>query len=136
MPSETAGRSGCLGSGMGTSVNAGATSVLDPPGRPQASPVRELLQLLNCARAARPVMETPVPPTEPPFHETKLGSTPLCDLGLTIPGTPLEPVIAEFRRELEAAGIRKLTPHFYLTTEWVVADDTIAIGIPFYLARP
>src|SRR2546430_17257958 len=71
-----------------------------------------------------------------PFRESKLWSTPLRDLGLTIEGTPLEPVIAEFRRELEAAGIRKLKPHFYLTTDWGVHDDTIAIGIPFYLARP
>src|SRR5207253_8731519 len=37
---------------------------------------------------------------------------------------------------LEAAGFRKLKPHFYLTTDWVVHDDTIPIGIPFYLARP
>lgn len=65
-----------------------------------------------------------------------LESTPLRELGLTIEGTPLEPIIAEFRRELDAAGFRKLQPHFYLTTYWVVHDDTIAIGIPFYLARP
>jgi hypothetical protein len=70
------------------------------------------------------------------FHENKLWSTPLRDLGVRIEGTPLEPVIAEFTRELEAVGIRKLKPHFYLTTDWVVHDDTIAIGIPFYLARP
>ena len=81
-------------------------------------------------------MDTPVKPPEVPFHESKLGSTPLRDLGLQIAGTPLEPVIAEFRRELESAGVRKLKPHFYLTTEWVVPDDTTAIGIPFYLARP
>src|SRR5262245_29288456 len=70
------------------------------------------------------------------FHENKLWSTPLRDLGVQIEGTALEPVLAEFRRELVAAGIRKLKPHFYLTTDWVVHDDTIAIGIPFYLARP
>ena len=80
-------------------------------------------------------MTPPVKLPEAPFHESKLWSTPLRDLGLKIEGTPLEPVIAEFRRELEAVGIRKPKPHFYLTTEWVVADDTIAIGIPFYLAR-
>jgi len=74
--------------------------------------------------------------SETPFHESKLWSTPIRDLGLKIEGTPLEPVIAEFRRELQAVGVRKLSPHFYLTTEWVVHDDTIAIGIPFYLARP
>ena len=56
--------------------------------------------------------------------------------GLRIEGTPLEPVIADFKKELEAAGVRRLTPRFYLTTDWVVHDDTIAIGIPFYLARP
>jgi len=81
-------------------------------------------------------MNTPVMPPEGFFHENKLWSTPIRDLGLKIEGTPLEPDIAEFQRELEAAGIRKLKPHFYLTTEWVVHDDTIAIGIPFYLARP
>jgi hypothetical protein len=81
-------------------------------------------------------MDTPAQSPEAPFHESKLWSTPLRDLGVKIEGTPLEPVIAEFRRELEAAGIRKVKPHFYLTTDWVVHDDTIAIGIPFYLARP
>ena len=77
-------------------------------------------------------METP----EAPFHESKLWSTPIRDLGLKIEGSPLEPIIAEFRGEVEATGIRKLKPHFYLTTQWMVHDDTIAIGIPFYLARP
>ena len=80
-------------------------------------------------------METPMLTAAPPFRENKLWSTPLRDLGLKIEGTPLEPVIAEFRRELDAAGIRKVKPHFYLATDWVVHDDTIAIGIPFYLAR-
>jgi hypothetical protein len=74
-------------------------------------------------------------PADASFHESKLWSTPLRDLGLKIAGTPLESVIEEFRRELDAVGIRKLKPHFYLTTDWVVHDDTIAIGIPFYLAR-
>src|SRR5437016_4457025 len=81
-------------------------------------------------------MTTSVKPPEAPFHENRLWATPLRELGLKIAGTPLESVIAEFRRELEAAGFRKLKPHFYLATDWVVHDDTIAIGIPFYLARP
>ncbi len=81
-------------------------------------------------------MSSPVPSPDAPMQESRLWSTPIRSLGLKIEGTPLEPVIAEFRRELEAAGIRKLKPHFYLTTQWIVHDDTIAIGIPFYLARP
>jgi hypothetical protein len=80
-------------------------------------------------------VNTPAQPPVVAFHESKLWSTPLRDLGLQIKGTPLEPVIDEFLREVEAAGFRKLKPHFYLTTDWVVHDDTIAIGIPFYLAR-
>src|SRR5437867_6100515 len=52
----------------------------------------------------------------PPFHEAHLRSTPMRDLHLKIEGTPLEPIIEEFQRELDQAGIRKLRPHFYLST--------------------
>ena len=70
------------------------------------------------------------------FHEaTKLGATPIRDLGLTIGGTRLEPILADFERELEAKGIRRLRPRFYLSTEWGVPEGSIAIAIPFYLAR-
>ncbi len=72
---------------------------------------------------------------ETPFRENKLWSTPLRDLGLKIEGTALEPAIAELRRELDAVGLTRIQPHFYLTTDWVVHDDQIAVGIPFYLAR-
>ena len=70
-----------------------------------------------------------------PFHESHLLSTPIRDLGLTIAGTALEPVVVQFQQELERAGIRRLRPHFYLSDEWGVPFGTIAIGVPFYLAR-
>jgi hypothetical protein len=57
-------------------------------------------------------------------------------LQLTIHGTWLEPIVADFEEELQRAGVRRLRPRFYLTTEWGVPFDTVAIGIPFYLARP
>jgi hypothetical protein len=63
-------------------------------------------------------------------------TAPLRDLGLRIAGTELEPVIAQFLRELDAAGVRRVRPHFYLSTEWGVPFGTVAIAIPFYLARP
>jgi hypothetical protein len=69
------------------------------------------------------------------FREATLWSTPIRDLGLTIEGTRLEPILEEFRRELAAAGFRRLTPTFYLSTEWGVPFETVAIAIPFYLAR-
>lgn len=71
-----------------------------------------------------------------PFQESRLLATPIRDLGLTIAGTPLEPVLAQFQKEIEQAGIHRLKPHNYLSTEWGVPFNTIALAIPFYLARP
>lgn len=70
------------------------------------------------------------------FRESGAGTTPIRELGLTIAGSPLEPILDEFARELEAAGLRKVRPRFYLSTEWGVPEGTVAIAIPFYLARP
>jgi hypothetical protein len=69
------------------------------------------------------------------FQEAHLFGTPIRDLGLRIEGTPLEPVVTEFRRELAQLGLR-VEPHLYLSTEWGVPFGTVAIAIPFYLARP
>ena len=74
--------------------------------------------------------------TEPGFHEASARSKSIRDLGLTIAGTQLEPLIAELLAEVERAGVRRLKPRFYLSTEWGVPTDTIAIAIPFYLADP
>jgi hypothetical protein len=70
------------------------------------------------------------------FRESNLFGAPIRDLELTIDGTRLAPVIEEFRSELARAGITRLAPTFYLSTEWGVAFGTVSIGIPFYLARP
>jgi hypothetical protein len=70
------------------------------------------------------------------FEEAKVLKLPIRDLNLTIAGTNLEPIVAGFEKEIEASGITKLRPRFYLSTEWGVPYDTIAIAIPFYLARP
>jgi hypothetical protein len=72
----------------------------------------------------------------PVFEEARVSSRPIRDLGLTIAGTALEPVLAEFERELDQAGIRTVRPRFYLSSEWGVPFGTVAIAIPFYLARP
>src|SRR3954470_9109833 len=71
-----------------------------------------------------------------PFHEADPGSTPIRDLGLSLEGSALEPIIEEFREELRQAGIVRVRPRFYLSTEWGVPFETVAIAIPFYLARP
>jgi len=70
------------------------------------------------------------------FHESNLWSTPIRDLDLTIAGTRLEPILHEFQGELTAAALTRVRPRFYLSTEWGVPFETVAIAIPFYLARP
>ena len=76
----------------------------------------------------------PLTPPKPPFQESNLWSTPIRDLGLTIEGTRLEPVIQTFLQELERVGIRRLRPRFYLSSEWGVPFETVSIAIPFYLS--
>jgi len=71
---------------------------------------------------------------EPPFREASR-STAIRDLGLKIEGTRLEPICRDFLAELERAGIRRLRPRLYLSTEWGVPSDTVSIAIPFYLTR-
>jgi hypothetical protein len=70
------------------------------------------------------------------FHEAHLDKLPIRDLGLAIAGTRLEPLVEAFRGELTAVGLSRLQPRFYLSTEWGVPFGTIAVAIPFYLARP
>ena len=64
------------------------------------------------------------------------GTVPIRDLGLTIEGSSLAPILARFADELARAGVRRVRPRFYLSTEWGVPEGTVAIAIPFYLARP
>jgi putative zinc-binding metallo-peptidase len=70
------------------------------------------------------------------FREAHLDKLPIRDLGLAIAGTRLEPLVAAFREELAAVGLKRIVPRFYLSSEWGVPFGTIAIAIPFYLARP
>ncbi len=66
---------------------------------------------------------------------TDLLHTPIRDLGLSLDESRLRPVVAEFRAELAALGLVGVEPRLYLSTEWGVPDGTVAIAIPFYLAR-
>ena len=59
----------------------------------------------------------------------------MCDLGLTIEGTDLEPRIAQLNAELAARGLT-FRPHYWLSDEWFTPDGVPGIAIPFYLAHP
>lgn len=57
----------------------------------------------------------------------------ICDLGLRIKGSPIEPLIEQLKNELAAKNI-EFVPAFYLTDSWGCPDKVPAVGIPFYLA--
>lgn len=59
----------------------------------------------------------------------------ICDLGLQIEGSPVEPFVRRLYNELEARGLSFL-PQVYLTDAWGCPDQVPVIGIPFYLADP
>ena len=59
----------------------------------------------------------------------------LCDLRLTIEGTPLEVRIERLYGELARRQL-KFRPHCWLSTEWFSPDGIPGFAIPFYLAHP
>jgi hypothetical protein len=59
----------------------------------------------------------------------------LCDLGLKIQGSWLEPRIDELYRELAGRGLT-FRPHCWISAEWFSPDGVPGIAIPFYLAHP
>jgi hypothetical protein len=63
----------------------------------------------------------------------ELLNTRICDMGLQIEGSPIDPFIRRLYRELE---LRKFSfrPMCYLTDSWGCPDQVPVIGIPFYLA--
>jgi hypothetical protein len=58
----------------------------------------------------------------------------MCDLGVKIEGTVLEPRIERLYRELERRSIR-VRPHCWLSDEWFTPDGVPGIAIPFYLTH-
>jgi len=59
----------------------------------------------------------------------------LCELGLTIAGSPIEARITQLLEELTSRGLT-FRPHFWLSAEWFTPDGVPGIAIPFYLAHP
>jgi hypothetical protein len=79
----------------------------------------------------------PVPPSEwEAWPDEQLLDLRLCDLGVGIRGSELEPRIRELNRELRAAGIAHFRPFFWLSDEWYTPDGVPGVAIPFYMAHP
>jgi hypothetical protein len=77
-----------------------------------------------------------MPAPDPAIPEAGRWSRPIRDLGLSLAGSALEPIVAEVEAERERAGLKRLRPRYYLSTEWGVHEGTVAVAIPFYLASP
>src|SRR5262245_3704809 len=78
------------------------------------------------------------PPDPHPWSElpeAELLKLRISDLGLSIPGSELEPRISQLKAELESRGLL-LQPICYLSEEWFSPEGVPAIAIPFYLAHP
>jgi hypothetical protein len=65
----------------------------------------------------------------------ELLNTRICDLGLQIEDSPIEPFTQRLYRELARKGLT-FRPAFYLTDSWGCPDEVPVIGIPFYLTDP
>jgi hypothetical protein len=89
-----------------------------------ADPARE-----RSGRIERPDWEAATIQVDPELLKQRI-----CDLGLKIEGRPLGKVVERFKTELKERGITRLSPSFYLSSEWGVAEGTTAVAIPFYLA--
>jgi hypothetical protein len=59
----------------------------------------------------------------------------ICDLGVRLEQSELEPRVGQFYAELAARGV-SLRPDCYLGDEWFSPEGVPAIAIPFYLAHP
>jgi hypothetical protein len=69
------------------------------------------------------------------FSDQSLLDLRLCDLGLTLEGSLIEPAVNQLYRELEKTGL-SFRPHAWLSNEWFTPDRVPGIAIPFYLAHP
>src|SRR5262245_2285876 len=83
---------------------------------------------------AAPAREPLKPADWASWSDEQLLAVRMCDLGLTIEGTPIEARIAQINSELQARGLA--CPHYYLSDEWFTPDGVPGIAIPFYLAHP
>ncbi len=70
------------------------------------------------------------------WSDERLLDLRMCQLGVTIEGSALEPRMQELYAELHARGLTSFQPHFWLSDEWFTPDGVAGVAIPFYLAHP
>jgi len=68
------------------------------------------------------------------WPKEKLLNAHICDLGLRIKGSPIEPRIKQLLQELKSRAFL-FQPHFWLSDEWYCPDGIPGVAIPFYLVN-
>ena len=69
------------------------------------------------------------------WPKDKLLDMRICDLGLHINGSSLEPRVQQLYYELERRGF-EFRPHFWLSDDWYCPDGIPGVAIPFFLSHP
>ena len=70
------------------------------------------------------------------WPDEKLLDLRMCQLGVSIEESVLGSRIADLQKELDARGLERFKPHFWLSDEWFSPDGVPGVAIPFYLAHP
>jgi hypothetical protein len=70
------------------------------------------------------------------WPDDRLLDLKICQLGVTIDGSALEPRLAELDQDLQTRGLVHFRPHYWLSDEWFTPDGVPGVAIPFYLAHP
>ena len=80
-------------------------------------------------------MVNAVEPAWVALKDEELLALRICDLGVRIEESEVEPRVCQVSNDLAARGVT-LHPDIYLGDEWFSPDGVPAIAIPFYLAHP
>ena len=80
-------------------------------------------------------METSAEPSWVSLKDEEMLALRICDLGVRLEGSELEPRVNQLFEDLAARGVT-LRPDCYLGDEWFSPEGVPAIAIPFYLAHP
>jgi hypothetical protein len=80
-------------------------------------------------------MESTAEPSWVGLKDEEMMALRICDLGVRIQSSELEPRVGQLYQELAGRGVQ-LRPDCYLGDEWFSPEGMAAIAIPFYLAHP
>jgi len=80
-------------------------------------------------------METSAEPSWVSLKDEEMLALRICDLGVRLQGSEVEPRVNQLFEDLAARGVT-LRPDCYLGDEWFSPAGVPAIAIPFYLAHP